>query len=63
MGQIAQAHLEAKNFAKDDGSPLLEYLIDMALQQCEEEEGARNYARVLSPSSQRKPNDTDRRTP
>lgn len=63
MGQIAQALLEAKNLAKDDGSPLLEYLIDMALQQCEEEEGARGYARVLPPASQRKTDGTDRRSP
>lgn len=63
MSQIARALQEAMSLAKDDGSPLLEYLIGMALQQCEEEEGQRGYARALPPSLPRNTNDTDRRTP
>lgn len=50
MGQIVQALLEAKNFAENEGNPLLEYLIGLALDEAEAEVERRQRA-AIRPSS------------
>ena len=63
MGPMAAALAEAKLMAERQGSPLLGYLIEMALIQCVDEEAAREQGKQPPNSPLRDMDDRTRATP